>query len=201
MASDFFNTVETAAESECRVRGSRFLAYALPIRDPAVFKSILAEKKKDHPKAVHHCFAYRLGVTGDHFRANDDGEPSGSAGRPILGQIDSRGLTDTAVVVIRYFGGTLLGIPGLINAYGTVASLALDACRIIQKPVTDPFELQFDYRFLNEVMRICKQHDILIFERDMGLFCRFHISVPRSASDTIFRKFRGLPHLEINKLV
>ena len=129
------------------------------------------------------------------------GEPSGSAGRPILGQIDSRGLTDTAVVVVRYFGGTLLGIPGLIQAYGTVASLALDTCRVVQKPVTDPFELLFDYRFLNEVMRICKQHDIFILDRDMGLFCRFRIAVPRSSSAAILQKFSDFPHLEINKLV
>ena len=201
MAHDFFHTIETLGEAEFRDRGSRFIAYAFPIGDTGVFKNILAEKKKEHPKAVHHCFAYRLGFTGDQFRANDDGEPSGSAGRPILGQIDSRGLTDTAVVVVRYFGGTLLGIPGLIQAYGTVASLALDTCRVVQKPVTDPFELLFDYRFLNEVMRICKQHDIFILDRDMGLFCRFRIAVPRSSSAAILQKFSDFPHLEINKLV
>ena len=201
MVPDYFHTIETLADAEFRDRGSRFIAYAFPIADTVAFKNILAEKKKEHPKAVHHCFAYRLGITGDQFRANDDGEPSGSAGRPILGQIDSRGLTDTAVVVVRYFGGTLLGIPGLIQAYGTVASLALDACRVVQKSVTDPFELQFDYRFLNEVMRICKQHDILILDRDMGLFCRFRIAVPRSASAAILQKFSDFPSLEINKLV
>ena len=201
MVPDYFHTIETLADAEFRDRGSRFISCAFPIADTVAFKNNLAEKKKEHPKAVHHCFAYRLGFTGDQFRANDDGEPSGSAGRPILGQIDSRGLTDTAVVVVRYFGGTLLGIPGLIQAYGTVASLALDACRVVQKPVTDPFELLFDYRFLNEVMRICKQHDIFILDRDMGLFCRFRIAVPRSSSAAILQKFSDFPHLEINKLV
>src|SRR4051812_44945561 len=120
-----YNTIEKPAETEYKDRGSRFLAYAFPVQTTDDFKKRLKELKEEHPKAAHHCFAYRIGTDGNSFRAGDDGEPSGSAGKPILGQIDSKGLTDTAVVVVRYFGGTLLGVPGLINAYKTSTSLAL----------------------------------------------------------------------------
>ena len=129
---DHYFTIDRTANAEFRDRGSRFIAYAFPVEDAAVFKKKLQELKKEHPKAVHHCFAYRLGIQGDNFRANDDGEPSGTAGKPILGQIDSKGLTNTAIVVVRYFGGTLLGVPGLINAYKTASSLVLQMLPALQ---------------------------------------------------------------------
>ena len=121
--------------AEFKDRGSRFLAYAFPISSADDFKKRLKELKEEHPKAVHHCFAYRVGTDGNNFRSSDDGEPSGSAGRPILGQIDSKELVDVAIIVVRYFGGTLLGVPGLINAYKTAASFALQSTPIIKKPV------------------------------------------------------------------
>lgn len=201
MTDGYYHTIESIAASDFRDRGSRFLAFAFPVLAPEDFKVRLAEKKKEHPKAAHHCFAYRIGFTGDQFRVNDDGEPSGSAGRPILGQLDSRGLTQTAVIVVRYFGGTLLGIPGLIHAYGTAASLALESCAIIKKPVTASYELRFDYRSLNEIMRICKQYDVDILFRDMGLFCLFRISIPVSVIPPVLEKFQELNGLEINKSV
>ena len=121
-----YYTIEKPSMAEFKDRGSKFIAYAFPIADAGEFKEKLAALKKEHPKAVHHCFAYRLGLDGTNFRVSDDGEPSGTAGRPILGQIDSKQLTNVLIIVVRYFGGTLLGVPGLINAYKTAAALALE---------------------------------------------------------------------------
>src|SRR5215216_7067867 len=118
-----YNTIEKPSFAEFKDRGSRFLAYAFPVQSADNFKKKLKAIKEEHSKAAHHCFAYRIGIDGNNFRAGDDGEPSGSAGRPILGQIDSKELTNIAIVVVRYFGGTLLGVPGLINAYRTSASM------------------------------------------------------------------------------
>src|SRR6187551_833896 len=128
-------TIEKPSVAEYKDRGSKFLAYAFPISTADDFKKRLKELKEEHPKAAHHCFAYRLGNDKNNFRSSDDGEPSGSAGKPILGQIDSKELTNVAVVVVRYFGGTLLGLPGLINAYKTSTSLVLQLTAIVQRPI------------------------------------------------------------------
>src|SRR5436190_1605914 len=125
MENQYYNTIDTPATTQIKDRGSTFIAHAFPIRAVDDFKIRLNELKKEHPKATHHCFAYRIGNSGNSFRVSDAGEPSGTAGKPILGQLDSRQLTDTLVVVVRYFGGTLLGVPGLINAYKTAAALVL----------------------------------------------------------------------------
>src|SRR5690606_3344312 len=111
---DYYFTIETSAIAEFKDRGSKFLAYSFPIKNANELKTHLQSLKKEHSKAVHHCFAYRIGTDGNNFRTSDDGEPSGTAGKPILGQIDSKSLTNTLVIVVRYFGGTLLGVPGLI---------------------------------------------------------------------------------------
>src|SRR5688500_10700449 len=123
--AEFLFTIDKPSFAEFKDRGSKFLAFAYPIETVESFKTCLQQLKKEHPKAVHHCFAYRIGTDRNNFRVNDDGEPSGSAGRPILGQIDSKELTNVAVIVVRYFGGTLLGVPGLINAYKSATSMAL----------------------------------------------------------------------------
>lgn len=133
MQADFYNTIERFSTAEFKDRGSRFIAFAFAINNKEDFKTFHAQLKKEHPKANHHCFAYRLGIDGTNFRVSDDGEPSGSAGRPILGQIDSKQLTNVLIIVVRYFGGTLLGVPGLINAYKTSAALALQQTTVIQK--------------------------------------------------------------------
>ena len=117
MDTSTYYTIEKPSVAEFKDRGSKFIAYAFPITDVIEFKEKLSALKKEHPKAVHHCFAYRMGLDGINFRVSDDGEPSGTAGRPILGQIDSKQITNVLIVVVRYFGGTLLGVPGLINAY------------------------------------------------------------------------------------
>src|SRR6478735_5667128 len=152
-----YKTIEKPSVDEYKDRGSKFLAYAFPMESADDFKKRLKQLKDEHPKAAHHCFAYRIGVDGNNFRSGDDGEPSGSAGKPILGQIDSKELTNVAVIVVRYFGGTLLGVPGLINAYKTSTSLALQLTPIVQKPVLELYELQFDYTLMNEVMMVVRR--------------------------------------------
>jgi len=159
MTPDYYFTIEKPSVAEFKDRGSRFVAYAFPINSIEEFKVRLAEVKKEHGKASHHCFAYRIGLDGNTHRVSDDGEPSGSAGRPILGQIDSKQVTNVLIVVVRYFGGTLLGVPGLINAYKTAATLALQVTPLVQKPVLEIYRLQFDYTQMNEVMMVVKQFD------------------------------------------
>ena len=128
---NYYYTIEKESVAEFKDRGSRFIAYAFPVKNTDEVKKRLKSLKEEHPKAVHHCFAYRLGTDGNNFRSSDDGEPAGTAGKPILGQIDSKDLANVGLVVVRYFGGTLLGVPGLINAYKTVSSLALQLTPII----------------------------------------------------------------------
>src|SRR5882762_8983849 len=149
---DFYYTITQSSNAEFKDRGSKFIAFAFPIETVEEFKQHLQALKKEHPKAVHHCFAYRIGTDGNNFRSSDDGEPPGTAGKPILGQIDSRELVNVLVVVVRYFGGTLLGVPGLINAYKTVAALAFQVTPIIQKQVELKYSIEFDYTQMNEVM-------------------------------------------------
>lgn len=175
---EFYYTIEQESIAEFKDRGSRFIAYAFPLTNTEAFKIKWQQLKKEHSKAVHHCFAYRIGTDGNQFRSSDDGEPSGTAGKPILGQIDSRDLTNILIVVVRYFGGTLLGVPGLIHAYKSAAALALQTVPIIKKNVTVQLTLQFDYTKMNDVMRIVKQHQCNILEQQNQLFCRISIEVP-----------------------
>lgn len=200
MISDSYITIEKPAAAEFKDRGSRFIAYAYPIATIDDFKLRLAELKKEHPKAVHHCFAYRLGLDGTLYRVSDDGEPSGTAGRPILGQIDSKQITNVLIVVVRYFGGTLLGVPGLIHAYKTAAALALEAVPIVQKPVLVNYRLQFDYTQMNEVMRIVKQYDCMVLKQEMQLFCLLEIGVPRSRLEEVLGKVQNLSKAGIERI-
>ena len=178
--------------AEFKDRGSKFLAFAFPAKDIDSCKKILAQLKKEHGKAVHHCLAYRLGVDGATFRVSDDGEPSGSAGRPILGQIDSKELTNVMVVVVRYFGGTLLGVPGLINAYKTATALALQLSPIIKKPIELAYELNFDYQQMNEVMMIVKHYNCSVVEQSAQLFVQLHIGIPKNRLDEVLEKLGEL---------
>lgn len=175
---EFYKTIEKPAIAEFKDRGSKFLAYAFPLSSRHDFKKILSDIKKEHPKAVHHCFAYRLGTDGNTFRLSDDGEPSGTAGKPILGQIDSKEITDTVVIVVRYFGGTLLGVPGLINAYKTVTALALQLTPIMQKSIERIYSLQFDYTKMNDVMIVIKQFNCTVISLEVQLFSMMKIGVP-----------------------
>jgi uncharacterized YigZ family protein len=190
--ADFFYTIDKPSFAEFKDRGSKFLAYAFPAATADHFKKHLQQLKKEHPKAVHHCFAYRLGADKNNFRVNDDGEPSGSAGRPILGQIDSKELTDIAVIVVRYFGGTLLGVPGLINAYKTATAMALQLTPVIQKPVLLNYQLQFDYTRQNDVMMILKQYGCTINRQEQQLFCIVEAGVPKARKEEVEYKLNDL---------
>src|ERR1044072_5198405 len=154
---EFFYTIDKTVTAEYKDRGSKFIAYTYPIQSVDDFKKSLEAIKKEHPKATHHCFAYRIGLDNNTYRVSDDGEPSGTAGKPILGQIDSKKLTDILIIVVRYFGGTLLGVPGLVNAYKSSAAMVLQLTPIIRKVIEVPYSLQFDYTQMNEVMTIVKQ--------------------------------------------
>jgi uncharacterized YigZ family protein len=188
----YYNTIEQHAMAEFKDRGSKFIAYSYPVNSIEQAKKFLAALKKEHPKAVHHCLAYRIGVDGATYRVTDDGEPSGSAGRPILGQIDSKQLTNILVVVVRYFGGTLLGVPGLINAYKTATSLALQLSPIIQKPIEISYTLNFDYQQMNEVMMIIKQYNCSVVDQVAQLFVELKVGIPKNRLTEVIAKIDDL---------
>lgn len=196
----FYQTIAQPVVAEFKDRGSRFLAYAYPIGTTDDFKTRLQELKKEHPKAAHHCFAYRLGLDGTQFRVSDDGEPSGSAGRPILGQIDSKELTNVAVIVVRYFGGTLLGVPGLINAYKSATAMALQLTPYVQKPIEVPYELQFDYTRMNDVMTLVKQMGCAVLEQEAQLFILLKIGIPRARLDEALYRLQDMHYVSLRKL-
>ena len=200
MNPDYYFTIEQPATAEFRDRGSKFIGYAFPVNDINEFKEKLAAVKKDHPKATHHCFAYRIGLDGSTFRVSDDGEPSGSAGRPILGQIDSKQATNVLIIVVRYFGGTLLGVPGLINAYKTTAALVLQVTPLVQKPVLVPYRLQFDYTQMNDVMMISKQFDCQVMKQEMNLFCTMQSGIPKNRLEDVLYKLKELRSVELDKV-
>lgn len=194
-----FTTIQTSSTAEFRDRGSKFLAFAFPLPNMEALKPLLQGLKKEHPKAVHHCYAYRLGIDDTQYRANDDGEPSGSAGRPILGQIDSAGLTNILVVVVRYFGGQLLGVPGLINAYKTVATDAIALAEQVEKNIEFNLKLNFDYTILNEVMTVLKQEDATIIKQEMTLFCDFFVGIPLTNRENALSKLGNIYGLTIEE--
>ncbi|MBP7558076.1 MAG: YigZ family protein [Chitinophagaceae bacterium] len=200
LTGDYYTTIDQGSVAEFKDKGSRFIGYTIPITDVNDFKEKLASIKKEHPKATHHCFAYRLGLDGTQYRVSDDGEPSGSAGRPILGQIDSKQVTNVLIVVVRYFGGTLLGVPGLINAYKTTAALALQVTTLVQKPVLVNYRLQFDYTQMNEVMKVVKQFDCKVIRQETNLFCSMEIGIPRNWQDEVVFKLQDIRGSELQKI-
>src|ERR1700749_1784918 len=153
---DTYKTITAPVEGDFRDRGSKFLAFAYPITSEQQIKPIIDKLKNEHPKANHHCWAMRLTPDRSVFKLNDDGEPSGTAGRPILNTLLSKDLTNILVVVVRYFGGTLLGVPGLINAYKVATEEALAVAQVIEKTVNDIYTISFDYLQMNDVMRLIK---------------------------------------------
>lgn len=195
----FYQTIENQVVAEFTDRGSKFIGMAFPVTSISDFKVALNEAKKIHPKASHHCFAYRIGMDGLTYRVADAGEPSGTAGRPILGQIDSKGLTNVLVVVVRYFGGTLLGVPGLINAYKSAASMALQLTPIVKKPILTLFELQFNYTISNDVMRVVKKYGCFLLKQELQLFCNYEVGVPRQVERDCLAALEELRGLSIKK--
>lgn len=194
---DTYLTIEKASEGIFRDRGSKFLAYAYPIATEQDIKNIIAELKKENPKANHHCWAMRWSADRSVFRLNDDGEPSGTAGRPILNTLLSRNLTNLAVVVVRYFGGTLLGVPGLINAYRTATELALNEAVIIEKTVNDVYTIAFDYLQMNDIMRIIKEDNLEILAQQFDNSCAVKVSIRKMQVNQILGKLQKIPSVKI----
>lgn len=188
MAQDSYLSIASCSEGLFKDNGSRFIARAYPVENEKQVKDIVDSLKKEYHDARHHCYAYRIGHLRDTFRANDDGEPSGSAGRPILGQIDSRGLSDILVVVVRYFGGIKLGIPGLIRAYKTSTADALDNAQVIQKIATVPYILQFGYLQMNQVMKVLKDLNLSQKEQDFGEKCSMRTDVRLTLEDDFLER-------------
>jgi uncharacterized YigZ family protein len=182
---DTYLSISAESRGTYREKASRFIAFAMPAGTEEEVKSRLDALRREYHDANHHCYAYRLGASGETYRVNDDGEPSGSAGRPIHGQIVSKGLSDVLVVVIRYFGGTKLGIPGLINAYRTAAGEALEKAVKIDKVLSDTMEVTFDYPKMNDVMRVLKESGSSIIRQEAEQTCRVLFSVRRSRSQEI----------------
>lgn len=197
---EIFYTIDKRASAEFKDRGSKFIGYASPVSSIEVFKEWLNEVKKEHPKATHHCFAYRIGLDGNTYRSSDDGEPSGTAGKPILGQIDSKELVNVGVIVVRYFGGTLLGVPGLINAYKSAAALVLQMSPLVQKPVEEEVMVQFDYTQMNEIMTVVKQYNCRVVHQEMQLFCNMTIAVPKNRVSEITYILKEIRNVEVLKI-
>ena len=197
---DSYKSIPAPAEGLFKDNGSRFISFAFPVETEEEIKDIVAELKKKYHDARHHCYAYRLGYLGDRFRANDDGEPSGSAGRPILGQIDSRGLSDVLVVVVRYFGGIKLGIPGLIRAYKTSTAEALDNAGTVEKVAGKWFRIDFGYGAMNQVMKVLKDMDLRQKDQDFGNECSLKAWVRLSMEDDFKDRLSGVEGCRIEEL-
>ena len=192
---DTYQTLSAPGQGEFRDRGSKFLGFAFPVLTEAEVKAHVQALKKAHPGANHCCYAFRIGPDKQFFRANDDGEPSGTAGRPILGQIQSKDLTNVLVAVVRYFGGTLLGVSGLIQAYRQAALTAIENGTIVEQTVDELYLLQFPYEAMNEVMRIGKDHKLPFTNTDYGENCQATVAIRKNEAErvvTLFRKVKGL---------
>ena len=195
-----YQTLKSSIQAEFKDKGSRFLAFAYPVQTVEQVKKYVDDLRQEHHKARHWCYAYRFGVDGNQFRANDDGEPSGSAGRPILGQIDSFELTDVLVVVVRYFGGTLLGVPGLIHAYKTSTQMALENAQIIEKNIEKTVRIRCEYPYLNEAIRIAKNHQAEIIEQDLQLDCRLTVRIPLANAEACLAAWAQTRQIELLEL-
>lgn len=198
--NDTYQTILNQSEGIFRDKGSKFLAYAYPFKDETKLKEFLEALKSEHPKARHYCFAYRLTPDRTVFRVNDDGEPSGTAGRPILNTLLSKELTNVLVVVVRYFGGTLLGVPGLINAYKSAAEDALDQAEIIQKTVQDVYQINFNYLQMNDVMRLVKEESLDAFDQEFDMACQLKLAINQSELNGIISKLEAIEGLKLTYL-
>lgn len=186
--SDEYNSIEAPSVGVFKDQKSRFIALAYPVESEEQVKSLLEKARRDYHDARHHCVAYRIGYDGAQWRAGDDGEPSGTAGRPILGQIDSAGLSDVAVIVVRYFGGIKLGVPGLIAAYRAAAAEALSNAKIIRKVAGKTFRLTFSYDAMPEVMKVVKDMGLDYGEMDFAEACTMKVRVRLSSGQEFFDK-------------
>ncbi len=201
MEKDTYKTItRPSPEVLFKEKGSKFIGLAFPVVDEEEVKLHLENVKKSHYNARHWCYAWQLGKDYSSYRVNDDGEPSNSAGMPIYGQLQSFDVTNILVVVVRYFGGTKLGVGGLIQAYKTAAQMALEASKIVQKTIDETFLLRFDYPEMNTVMRIIKEENLIIAHQKMELTCEIIISVRKNDVDRIFEIFENTYKVEVKKI-
>jgi uncharacterized YigZ family protein len=194
---DTYQTIAQPSEAIFRDRGSKFLAFAYPIRANSEIKEIINKLKSDHPKANHHCWAMRLSPDRSVFRVNDDGEPSGTAGRPILNVLLSKNLTNILVVIVRYFGGTLLGVPGLINAYKTATEMALAEARVIEQTVKDIYTISFDYLQMNEVMKIIKDDQLTVLNQAFDNNCSITLAIRKMQVNQVLGKLESIAGVKV----
>ncbi len=200
MASDSFFTLAAAAESLFKEKSSKFITYGYPVESEEQIALHLAELRKRHYDATHHCYAWRLGAKGEKFRANDDGEPSSTAGKPILGQLLSREVTNCLVVVVRYFGGTKLGVSGLIEAYRDSTALLLDEAEIVEQMVEVAVEVRFVYEVMNGVMKVVKEMQPRIVRQDFDNMCTMVLSIRESQSEMMIAKLDKVEGATLEKL-
>lgn len=197
---DTYSSIAAPSRGLFKDNGSRFIAFAYPVETEAQIKEIVASLKKEYHDARHHCYAYRLGYKADVFRANDDGEPSGSAGRPILGQIDSRGLSDVLVVVVRYFGGIKLGIPGLIRAYKSSSEDALSQAAVVEKIAAVNYRVEFGYMAMNFVMKVLKDLKIEAGDQQFDMRCSAVVRVRLSAERDFLLRMGDIDDCMVTKI-
>lgn len=198
---DTYLTVDLAkGDILFKEKGSKFIGYVFPIENENDVKAHIEELKKKHHSARHWCYAWRLGVEQINYRTNDDGEPKNSAGQPIYGQILSKNITNVLLVVVRYFGGTKLGVGGLINAYKTTAKMALDEAVILERTIDVYFQIIFEYKDMNKVMRIVKENNLKILTQKMDLKCEFLISVRNKNAKKVENHFKDLRCLKITEV-
>jgi uncharacterized YigZ family protein len=198
---DTYKTLDESVENILfKEKNSKFFGYAFPVTSEIEVKTYLENLKTEHFSARHWCYAYQIGTENIKFRANDDGEPSNSAGMPIYGQIQSFDITNVLVVVVRYFGGVKLGVGGLISAYKTTAQLTLDEANIIEKTIDKYFKITFDYKNMNKVMRIIKEKNIQIVYQKMELNCEIQIATRKKNAKEIVDIFTALFEIEIEEL-
>ncbi len=198
---DSYFTIDAESKGLFKDRGSKFFAFAFPVSSEEEIKIHLEKLRKEYHDARHHCYGWMLKSDYSMFRANDDGEPSSSAGKPILNQIESRELTNVLVVVIRYFGGTLLGVGGLVNAYRTAAAEALENSKIIKKYIYKTFEIRFDYSLMNAVMKIIKEHDLNNFDHQFELSCSLKVDIRIDQVQKIVEKYELIKDCELFPLM
>jgi uncharacterized YigZ family protein len=196
MESDSYLTIKAFSQGLYKEKGSRFIGLVYPVSNQEEIKGILEKVRKQYHDARHHCFAWVLGIDKLNYRVNDDGEPSGTAGKPILGQISSFGLTDVLIVVVRYFGGKLLGVSGLINAYRSAAKSAINNGEIVERFIQDFYELTFPYPALNDVMKIIKDEDINQSGQKYELECCISLNFKRSKGKRILERFSRIEGLK-----
>ena len=197
---DTYKTIASPAEGLYKEQGSKFLSFAYPVSSVDEVKILVEAKRKEFHDARHVCYAYMLGLARTEFRSNDDGEPSGTAGRPILGQINSNQLTDILIIVVRYFGGVLLGTSGLITAYKTAAAEAIVASDIIDCLIESTYTVTFGYEQMNGVMRIIKDHQLTVVSQEQALACKLTFSVRQSLESLVCERFSKLDFVTIEKI-